>query len=156
VGGYLAAAARASADSTGSAGARAQVRQAQSLLAFLQAAGPLHNLPASDRIMRHALDLAGRAYRTAGKTAPPVPELGPPVQTGTCISCHYGIEEVRAERDSTTGRGMNHGDHLFRARLPCDACHAVGAAPPGLPDSLWIDSMRLDRGGPASRRRPPR
>ena len=155
VGGYLAAAVRAFADSTRSAGARAQVRQAQSLLAFLQAAGALHNLPASDRIMRHALDLASRAYRTAGMTAPPVPELGPSVQTGTCMSCHYGIEEVQAERDSATGHPLKHADHLFRAYLPCDACHAVGAAPPGLPDSLWIDTTRLDRGGPASRRRRP-
>lgn len=156
VGGYLAAAARAFADSTRSAGARAQVRQAQSLLAFLQAAGALHNLPASDRIMRHALDLASRAYRTAGMPVPPVPELGPPVQTGTCMSCHYGIEEVQAKRDSLTGRPLKHADHLFRAYLPCDACHAAGAAPPGLPDSLWIDTTRLDRGGPASRRGPPR
>jgi hypothetical protein len=155
VNGYLAAAARVFADSARPAAARAQVRQAQSLLAFLQAAGALHNLPATDRIMRHALELASRAYREAGMTPPPVPELGPPVRTGTCMSCHYGIEEVQAVRDSTTGRPLKHADHLFRAYLPCDACHAVGAAPPGLPDSLWIDTTRLDRGGPVSRRRSP-
>ena len=153
VGAYIAAAVRAAGDSARPAAARAQVRQAQSLLAFLRAAGPLHNLPASDRIMRDALDLAYRSYRTAGLSAPARPELGPPVQTGTCLSCHYGIEEAGAERDSTSGRQLSHADHLFRAFLPCDACHAVGAAPPGLPDSLWIDTTRLDRGGPPSRRR---
>jgi hypothetical protein len=155
VGAYVAAALRVVGDSARSPGARAQVRQAQSLLAFLRTAGPLHNLPASDRIMRHALDLAARSYRTAGLSVPATPELGPPVQAGSCLSCHYGIEEVRADRDSTSGRSLSHADHLFRAFLPCDACHAVGAAPPGLPDSLWIDTTRLDRGGPERRRRPP-
>jgi hypothetical protein len=156
VGAYVAAALRAVGDSSRAAGARTQLRQAQSLLAFLRAAGPLHNLPASDRIMRHALDLAARSYRTAGLAVPPPPELGPPVQTGSCLSCHYGIEEVRAERDSASGKALSHADHLFKAFLPCDACHAVGAPPPGLPDSLWIDTTRLDRGGPARRRAPTR
>lgn len=151
---YVTAALRTSGDSGRAPLARAQVRQAQSLLAFLRAAGPLHNLPASDRIMRHALDLAARSYRTAGLPVPTPPELGPPVQSGSCLSCHYGIEEVRAGRDSTSGRTMSHADHLFKAFLPCDACHAVGAPPPGLPDSLWIDTLRLDRGGPARRRVP--
>jgi hypothetical protein len=32
----------------------------------------------------------------------------------------------------------------------------VGAAPPGLPDSLWIDTTRLDRGGPPRRRTAPK
>jgi hypothetical protein len=72
------------------------------------------------------------------------------------MSCHYGIEEVQADRDSTTGRALRHADHLFKGYLTCDACHAVGAAPPGLPDSLWIDTTRLDRGGPARRRTSPR
>ena len=150
---YVADAVRAAGDSARPAAARAPARQAQSLLAFLRAAGPLHNLPASDRILRDALDLASRAYRAAGLAVPPRPELGPPVRTGTCMSCHFGIEEVGAERDSTSGRQLSHADHLFRAYLPCDACHAVGAPPPGLPDSLWIDTTRLDRGGPPSRRR---
>ena len=154
VAGYLAAAARAVGDSARAPGARAELQQARSLMAFLRAAGPLHNLPASDRLMRHALDLASRAYRTAGVAAPPQPELGPPVQAGSCMSCHYGIEEVGTVRDSASGRGLSHADHLFKAFLSCDACHAVGAAPPGLPDSLWIDTARMDRGGPARRRRP--
>ena len=156
VGAYLDAAARAVGDSARAPLARAQLREARSLLAFLRAAGPLHNLPASDRMMRHALDLAARAYRTAGLPAPAVPELGPPVQPGSCMSCHYGIEEVQADRDSATGRPLRHADHLFKAFLPCDACHAVGAAPPGLPDSLWIDTTRLDRGGSTGPRRTPR
>lgn len=152
---YLGEASRAFADSARAGTARAQVRQAQGLMAFLRGAGPLHNLPAADRIMRDALELTARAYRAAGRTVPPRPELGPPVLAASCMSCHYGIEEVGADRDSTSGVQLSHADHLFRAYLPCDACHAVGAAPPGLPDSLWIDTLRLDRGGPARRRRTP-
>jgi hypothetical protein len=153
VGAYVRAALSAAGDSGRAPAALAQLRQAQGLLAFLRAAGPLHNLPASDRIMRHALDLAARSYRTAGLAVPTPPELGPPVQTGSCLSCHYGIEEVGAERDSATGRPMSHADHLFKAFLPCDACHAVGAPPPGLPDSLWIDTARVVRGAAQRRGR---
>jgi hypothetical protein len=132
---------------------RASTRRARSLLAFVDAAGPLHNLPASDRIMRHALELAGNAYTAAGRAAPPAPEFGPPVQAGTCISCHYGVEELRADRDSVTGRQFTHGDHMLRGGMACDNCHAAGAAPPGIPDSLWIDTARTDRG---PRQRTPR
>jgi hypothetical protein len=118
--------------------ARAKLAEAKSLMSFVAHAGPTHNLAAADRIMREALALAGGAYRAAGRPAPPPPDLGPPVRPGTCISCHYGIEEAATGRDSTAGRRTTHADHLFRAFLPCDACHAAGAAPPGVPDSLWI------------------
>ena len=138
---YIEAAARATADSTANPAARAKVRRAQSLLAFLHSAGPLHNLPASDRIMRDAIRLAGEADASVGAPRA-APVLGPPVATGTCISCHYGIEEVAAERDSVTGRQFTHGDHMVAGGLACDNCHAAGAPPPGLPDSLWIDTTR--------------
>ena len=149
--GYVAAAERAVADSAVPGRARVQVRRARALLAFLRAAGPLHNLPASDRIMRDAVGLAAEAYTAAGRQAPALPEFGPPVQTGSCVSCHFGIEEVRADRDTVTGRQFTHGDHMVQGGLACDNCHAAGAAPPGLPDSLWIDTVRTDRG---PRRRP--
>jgi len=144
---YLAGAEQLAADSSLPPAVRGDVRRARSLMAFLRAAGPLHNLPATDRIMRDALDLAAHAYTAAGRTAPPKPELGPPVRTGTCVSCHYGVEEIRADRDSVTGRQFTHGDHMIRGELTCDNCHAAGAAPPGLPDSLWIDTLR-SAGGP--------
>jgi cytochrome c3-like protein/class III cytochrome C family protein len=141
---YIDGAARVTADSAANPGARAKVRRATALLAFLRAAGPLHNLPASDRIMRDAIRLAGEAYASAG-TPRAAPLMGPPVTTGTCISCHYGIEEVAADRDSVTGRQFTHGDHMVSGGLACDNCHAAGAPPPGLPDSLWIDTTRADR-----------
>jgi len=118
--------------------ALARLAEAKGLMDYLRRADVVHNLSESDRIMRHALALAAGAYRLAGKDAPAVPELGPPVTPGACISCHYGIEEAPAGIDSATGRRVTHADHLLRAYLPCDACHAAGAAPPGIPDSLWI------------------
>jgi hypothetical protein len=143
---YIEGAERVTADSALPSSARVRVRRAKTLMAFLRAAGPLHNLPASDRIMRDAVDLAAQAYEAAGRAAPVLPEFGPPVRTGTCISCHYGVEELRADRDTVTGRQFTHGDHMVRGGLACDNCHAAGAAPPGIPDTLWIDTTRTDRG----------
>ncbi len=128
------------------AGALARLAEARGLMAFLQRAKPAHNLTVADRIMRQALALGAEAYRLDGRDPPPPPELGPAVTSGSCVSCHYGIEEAPTGRDSATGRVTTHADHLFKAYLPCDACHAVGAAPPGIPDSLWIDTSRS--GGP--------
>jgi len=130
--------------------ALARLAEARGLMAYLRKAGVVHNLPASDRIMRQALGLAAGAYRAAGRAAPPPPELGPPVQSGACISCHYGIEEAPAGRDSVTHRLATHADHLLRAYLPCDACHAAGAPPPGVPDSLWIRMNPRPRPVPAT------
>ena len=125
-----------------SAGALARLAEAKGLMAFVEKAGPAHNLEAADRVMRQSLHLAGEAYTDAGHEAPPPPELGPEVRTGTCLACHYGIEEAPTGRDSATGRVTTHADHLFKAFLACDACHAAGAVPPGIPDSLWIDTTR--------------
>lgn len=150
---YIAGAERLAADSSLAPAVRSRAGRAKTLMAFLQAAGPLHNLPATDRIMRDAVQLAAGAYEAAGRAAPPQPEFGPPVLTGTCISCHYGVEELRADRDTVTGRQFTHGDHMVQGGLACDNCHAAGAPPPGLPDSLWIDTLRTDRG---PRQRSPR
>ena len=116
-------------------------------MAFLQRAKPAHNLAVSDQIMRQVLQLGGEAYRLAGREPAPPPELGPPVVPGSCVSCHYGIEEAPAGRDSATGRVTTHADHLFKAYLPCDACHAAGAPPPGIPDSLWISTSKAGVAG---------
>jgi hypothetical protein len=124
--------------------ALARLAEAKGLLAYVQRAGPAHNLTVADRVMRQSLALAGEAYRASRRAVPPPPELGPPVRAGSCVACHYGIEEAPAGRggDSAKGRSATHADHLFKAYLPCDACHAAGAAPPGVPDSLWIDTTR--------------
>jgi hypothetical protein len=134
--------AEAALGSSGPPAALARLAEARGLMAYVQRAGVAHNLPAADRVMRTALSLGADAYRLAGRPVPPPPELGPPVQQGSCVSCHYGIEEAPAGRDSASHRPVTHADHLLRAFLPCDACHAVGAAPPGVPDSLWIDTTR--------------
>ena len=127
--------------------ALARIAEAKGLMAFVERARPAHNLTAADKVMRQALELAGAAYRLAGRTAPPPPELGPEVRPGSCVGCHYGIEEAAAGRDSASGRTATHAEHLFKAILACDACHAAGAAPPGVPDSLWIDTAAARAGG---------
>ncbi len=131
------------------AAALARLAEARGLMEFVERAKPVHNLTAADRVMRQALELGVEAYRLAGRQAPPPPELGPPVRPESCLSCHYGIEEAPTGTDSATGRVTTHADHLFKAFLACDACHAAGAAPPGIPDSLWIDTA--SSGGPPSR-----
>ena len=142
---------RAEADlgSHASGAALARMAEAKGLMAFVERARPAHNLTAADGIMRHSLGLVDDAFRLAGRAAPTPPELGPPVRPGACIACHYGIEEAPTGRDSATGRVTTHADHLFKAFLPCDACHAAGAAPPGVPDSLWIDTTSAT--GPRNR-----
>jgi hypothetical protein len=131
----------AEADLSGApAPALARLAEARGLMAFVLRAKPAHNLAAADQIMRQALRLADQAYRLGARTPPPPPELGPEVRQGSCFACHYGIEEARTGKDSVTGRVTTHADHLFKAYLACDACHAAGAAPPGVPDSLWIDT----------------
>ena len=133
-------AAEANLGGRGSAAALARLAEARGLMAFVEKAKPAHNLAAADQVMRQALRLADQAYRLAGRAAPAAPELGPEVRTGSCVACHYGIEEAPTGRDSATGRVTTHADHLFRGFISCDACHAAGAAPPGIPDSLWIDT----------------
>ncbi len=150
---YLAAARRATGEGAG-APVRAKLREAQDLLDFTRRAGPLHNLPVADRLMRHAVSLTSDAYRLAGLPVPPLPRLGPPVENGTCISCHYGIEEARIRATSDTAHVTTHGDHLFGGGLTCDACHAVGAAPPGVGGGRWIDSIPGARTTPREPARP--
>ncbi len=143
---YLDAASAALGDSAAPPAARARLREASGLLSYLDRAGPMHNLPVVDRTMRRALALAEGAYEAAGRQPPALPELGPVVSSGGCTSCHYGIEEASAGRDSSSGRPVTHADHVLRAGLACDNCHAAGRAPPGISDTMWIDTTRTDRG----------
>jgi hypothetical protein len=142
---YVSAAQTAVRDSSLPPAARARVREAAGLLAFAAKGGPLHNLPLTDRLMRRALTLSDDAYRIARLRAPPAPDLGPSLATNRCLSCHYGIEEVPIGVDSTTGRRGTHARHLFGGGLPCDACHAVGAAPPGFPGKNWDSTVMRSR-----------
>jgi hypothetical protein len=133
---YLSAA--GSALGPGAAGAAAsRLREAAALLKFIDRGGPLHNLAATDRFMRRALELGSSSYAAASRPVAAPPQLGPPVTPGSCLACHYGIEEHPLGRDSLTGRPVTHAMHLFGGGLACSSCHAVGAAPPGIPDSSW-------------------
>lgn len=147
---YISAADRALGPDSAPAAARARLREATDLLAFVNRAGPLHNLPLTDRLMRRSLALAGEAYGLASRPVPAAPSLGPEVTSGHCLSCHYGIEEAPLGIDST-GRRSTHADHVFKNGLTCDACHAAGAAPPGFAGKNWMDTTAAPPD-----RRPPR
>jgi hypothetical protein len=153
---YLRGAAAALGDSAAAravpAAAHSRLREARELLAFADRAGPLHNLPVTDHLMRRALALGAEAYRAAGRTAPAQPLLGPRVENGTCIACHYGVEEAPLWADSVGGRRGTHADHIFRAGLTCDNCHAAGAAPPGFSGRRWIDTLATPPARPDSQR----
>lgn len=154
---YLRQARAAVAGAGNGAAALGRITQGQIFVAEVDSARPVHNLQAADELLRRALTEGVQAYRAAGLAPAREPELGPPARRGTCMSCHYGVEERPAELDTTSGQRLRHADHMFRAMLPCEACHAAGAAPPGISDSLWIDTNRVEgRRPPGAARAPAR
>jgi hypothetical protein len=152
--GYLRQARTAVSAAGANAGALTRIAQGQAFVAEVDSAKPVHNLQAADELLRRALTEGVQAYRAAGLAPAREPQLGPPARRGSCMSCHYGVEERPAELDSTSGQRLRHADHMFRAALPCEACHAAGAAPPGISDSLWIDTNRLEGRRPGTGVRP--
>lgn len=68
---------------------RVMLADADDLLGIVERAGAQHNLELSDRIFHDAVERAARAYRLAGRRAPPRPELGTTAHVGTCTYCHY-------------------------------------------------------------------
>ena len=103
VGGYLAAAARTFADSTRSAGARAQVRQAQALLAFLQ------------------------ARRAAAQSARERPHHAPRARPRQPGVPHRGAD--RAPRSRSSGRRCRPGP-ACRATTASRKCRRTATPPP--------------------------
>jgi hypothetical protein len=59
------------------------------MLGIVERGGGEHNLELSDWIFRRSVELADTAYRLAGKTPPPDPDLGPAPRAGFCSFCHY-------------------------------------------------------------------
>lgn len=79
------------------AGARADtvvllLASADAGLGLVEAAGGQHNLELADRMFRESVDRARRAYRLAGRAAPPPPDLGRAPHYGLCSGCHYATE----------------------------------------------------------------
>jgi hypothetical protein len=65
------------------------VTQARQMVGLVADAGGQHNLELSDRLFREAVQRIERAYRAAGRTAPPPPDLGRVPHSGLCSYCHY-------------------------------------------------------------------
>lgn len=73
--------------------------RADTLLGTLGRSGVHHNIELADRLYRDALDNAAAAYRVAGRTAPPRPDLGPLARSGFCSYCHFRLNEPLLARD---------------------------------------------------------
>lgn len=89
---YLGRAERAFGGSAGDSAADLLARS-RALVAIADTGGVWHNPPLVDRLHRDALDRARQAYRAAGRTPPPAPDLGTPVRVGQCSYCHYGPDD---------------------------------------------------------------
>lgn len=76
-------------------GGSPELARADSLLAFVRAAGGEHNLPLSHRSLQAAIEHAAAAYGAAGEQAPAQPDLGRLPRMGQCTYCHYVWREPR-------------------------------------------------------------
>lgn len=81
----------------------ALLAHAGALLDLAREGGVWHNPELVDRMQRRALDYAVEAWRAAGRTPPPRPELGNPARVGFCSFCHYQPGEPVLQQVPETG-----------------------------------------------------
>jgi len=74
--------------------ARQLTSSARQMVQVVDDAGGQHNLELADRIFRDATQRIMDAYRLAGRTAPPPPDLGTAAHEGLCTYCHYAPGDV--------------------------------------------------------------
>jgi hypothetical protein len=115
----VAAAAGAASDS-----ARIHAAAADSLVRFVRAGGPAHNLPLSHRALEVALERAAASWAAAGRAAPPRPNLGRTPQMGLCTYCHYTWQEPRVQGD------MPDAFHRRVMQRGRESARSIGVAPP--------------------------
>ena len=89
-------------------------------LALVEKGHGVHNVNFAYALLDKAHDQLNLARQAKGMGAlsRPWPEIAP--GSAKCVSCHAGIERKGGEFG---GRKFDHGPHLTRARLECDACH---------------------------------
>ena len=89
-------------------------------LALVEKGHGVHNVSFAYALLDKAHDQLNLARQAKGMGAlsRPWPEIAP--GSAKCVSCHAGIERKGGEFG---GRKFDHGPHLTRARLECDACH---------------------------------
>jgi hypothetical protein len=90
---YLSGAERAVAGEEEVGAGRQATARARRLLDLVRRAGGQHNLPLAHRVFEQATAAATEAYRSAGRVAPPRPDLGRPPRQGICTYCHYRLAE---------------------------------------------------------------
>lgn len=85
--------ARARSRLRSSEGGLAAVDSAAALVALVDSAGAVHNLPLSHRMMVDAVETVIRGYGAAGVSPERAPELGRQPSQGLCSYCHYRIDD---------------------------------------------------------------
>ncbi len=69
------------------------LRMSAEMIGLIADAGGQHNLELSDRLLREAVVGVQDAYRLAGRSPPPPPDLGRVPHSGLCTYCHYDPRE---------------------------------------------------------------
>jgi predicted CXXCH cytochrome family protein len=80
----------------------------------------VHNVGYAYALLDKAHDLMNQARRSKGLAPLPRPWTVIAPGSGSCLSCHAGVEK---QAGSFAGRAFPHGPHLVAAKLECAACH---------------------------------
>jgi len=81
-----------------------------------------HNIPYADQLLRAAVRFARQAAE-AGGADPRLSSvnLGPPMEVGSCTTCHYGVDGGGVV--TWQGRTFPHRRHTVNAGFDCQTCH---------------------------------
>ena len=80
----------------------------------------VHNITYAYALLDRAHELMNEARRTRGLAPLELPWRRAGASSGRCMLCHTGVE---AQHGTWQGKAFDHGPHLLRAKLECDACH---------------------------------
>ncbi len=80
----------------------------------------VHNMTYAYALLERSHELMNQARRAKGLAPLELPWRRTGASSGRCMLCHTGVE---AQRGAWQGRAFDHGPHLLKAKLECDACH---------------------------------
>ena len=80
----------------------------------------VHNMTYAYALLDRSHDLMNQARRAKGLAPLELPWRRTGASSGRCMLCHTGVE---AQHGTWQGKSFDHGPHLLKAGLECDACH---------------------------------
>ena len=80
----------------------------------------VHNMTYAYALLERSHELMNQARRAKGLAPLGLPWQRAGASSGRCMLCHTGVE---AQRGAWQGKAFDHGPHLLKAKLECDACH---------------------------------